>query len=217
MSNEMVLMSTLMKLSVHGRMKNRPATDTPEVRGTRASPLTSPLCPSALTGPAPLTARKQCLSVDEPEARSVILDSHCFLPPCSHPHRPVGCVSLLRIYCHPCAFTYEVFFLVAPHSMWDLSSPQGLNPSPLQWKRGVLTTGPPGKSLFSLRPKQSLLTSSCCFFQFVSYKQAVPGPAQPAPAHRLTSPLLRPCTLLRGAACSSRSLQRSSLHGFALF
>ena len=25
-------------------------------------------------------------------------------------------------------------------------SDQGLNPSPLQWKRGVLITGPPGKS-----------------------------------------------------------------------
>ena len=33
--------------------------------------------------------------------------------------------------------------------MRDLSSDQGLNPHPLQWKCGVLTTGPPGKSLLS--------------------------------------------------------------------
>ena len=214
----MVLMSTLMKLSVHGRIKNKPATDTPEVRGTRASPLTSSLCPSVLTGPAPLTARKQCLSVDELEARSVTLDSHCFLPTSSCPHKTCGLHFLTPLLLSPiCFYLRCFFFLVAPHSMWDLRSLQGLNPSPLQWKRGVLTTGPPGKSLFALRPMQSLLTSPCCFFQFVSYKQAVLGPAKPAPAHRLTSPLLPPCTLLRGAACGSRSLQRSSLHGSALF
>ena len=38
-------------------------------------------------------------------------------------------------------------FLAIPHSMRDLSSPdQRLNPCPLQWKHGVLTTGLPGKS-----------------------------------------------------------------------
>ena len=36
-------------------------------------------------------------------------------------------------------------FLAAPRGMRDLSSPtQGLNLCPLQWKCGVLTTGPPG-------------------------------------------------------------------------
>ena len=36
---------------------------------------------------------------------------------------------------------YSVLF--HPPGMWDPSSP---NPCPLQWKCGVLTTGPPGKS-----------------------------------------------------------------------
>ena len=32
--------------------------------------------------------------------------------------------------------------------MWDLNFPdQGLNLDPLHWERGVLATGPPGKSL----------------------------------------------------------------------
>ena len=39
--------------------------------------------------------------------------------------------------------------LAMPCGMRDLGSPdqgdQGLHPRPLQWKRGVLTTGPPGK------------------------------------------------------------------------
>ena len=35
--------------------------------------------------------------------------------------------------------------------MWDLKFPdQGLNPGPLNWERGVLSTGPPGKSGFVL-------------------------------------------------------------------
>ena len=37
-----------------------------------------------------------------------------------------------------------------PPGMWDLSSQtKGSNPRPLQWKRRLLTTGPPGKSLYS--------------------------------------------------------------------
>ena len=38
------------------------------------------------------------------------------------------------------------FFLAVPRGLWDLSD-QGLNPCPWQWKRRVLTTGPPGSSL----------------------------------------------------------------------
>ncbi|XP_029074892.1 syntaxin-10 isoform X2 [Monodon monoceros] len=38
--------------------------------------------------------------------------------------------------------------LATVHSMWDLSSLT--NPCHLQWKRRVLTTGPPGKSLFQV-------------------------------------------------------------------
>ena len=37
-------------------------------------------------------------------------------------------------------------FLATPHGLQDLSS-QGWNPGPLQWKRGVVITGPPGNSL----------------------------------------------------------------------
>ena len=47
------------------------------------------------------------------------------------------------------------FGLAMSWAMWDLGSPnqgdQGLNPRPLQWKWGVLTTGPPGKT-----PKEEL-------------------------------------------------------------
>ena len=41
------------------------------------------------------------------------------------------------------------FFLLATlHGMWDLISPtRELNPHPLLWKGGVLTTRPPGKPL----------------------------------------------------------------------
>ena len=35
---------------------------------------------------------------------------------------------------------------VVPHNLWDLSSPIRLNPGPLQWKCGALTTGLPGNS-----------------------------------------------------------------------
>ena len=47
-------------------------------------------------------------------------------------------------------FTLFYFiFLAAPCGMWGLSSPtRDLNLCPLHWKCGVLSTGPPGKSLF---------------------------------------------------------------------
>ena len=63
------------------------------------------------------------------------------------------------------------FFVCATHSMGDLSSPasQGLNPSPLQWKRGVLTTGPLGrKSLF--------LSFVSLFLSCTSNYQSLPQP-----------------------------------------
>ena len=42
------------------------------------------------------------------------------------------------------------FFFGMPCGMWDLTSQtRELNPRPLDWKHGVLTTGPPGKSLDS--------------------------------------------------------------------
>ena len=37
-------------------------------------------------------------------------------------------------------------FLATPHVTWNLSSSTRTNPWPLQWKYGVLTTGPPGTS-----------------------------------------------------------------------
>ena len=49
--------------------------------------------------------------------------------------------------CHNPMFNF--FFLAMPHGMWDLSSltrDWTLNPCPLHWKCGVLTTRPPGKS-----------------------------------------------------------------------
>ena len=42
------------------------------------------------------------------------------------------------------------FFLATPRSIWrSLFSDQESNPRPLQWKRRVLTTGPPGNSLLA--------------------------------------------------------------------
>ena len=38
------------------------------------------------------------------------------------------------------------FFFAVPGGMWDFLSPtKGTNLCPLHWKRGFLTTGPPGK------------------------------------------------------------------------
>ena len=44
------------------------------------------------------------------------------------------------------------FFLAVPRGLWGLSSPtRDQTRAPLQWKHGVLTTGPPGKSLNILK------------------------------------------------------------------
>ena len=46
-------------------------------------------------------------------------------------------------------FKRKKTFLARLRGMWDLSSlTQGSNLCPLQWKRGVLITEPPGKFLF---------------------------------------------------------------------
>ena len=51
-------------------------------------------------------------------------------------------------------FYFVCFFLfvfATLHGIWDPKFPdQGVNPCPLQWKRGVPTTGLPGKSLYSI-------------------------------------------------------------------
>ena len=50
-------------------------------------------------------------------------------------------------------FFFKKYILAMPHSMWILVSQPEMNLSPLQWKHGVLTTGPPEKSqiIFSLQ------------------------------------------------------------------
>ena len=46
---------------------------------------------------------------------------------------------------------FIIFFLATSHDMQDLTSPsRESNPSPLQWKCRVLTTGPPGKPPYML-------------------------------------------------------------------
>ena len=48
-----------------------------------------------------------------------------------------------------CIYTLIFFFFLATlSSMWDLSSDQGLNLHPLQWKCGVLTNGLPETSIY---------------------------------------------------------------------
>ena len=53
-------------------------------------------------------------------------------------------------------------------SLWDPFLDQGLNPSPLPWKPGVLASGPPGKSQYLLF---CILFHQCCgsnLFLFIS-------------------------------------------------
>ena len=52
---------------------------------------------------------------------------------------------LLRVLAAAC----EIFIVacgIFSCSTWGLAPDQGSNPGPLHWERGVLTTGPPGKS-----------------------------------------------------------------------
>ena len=70
--------------------------------------------------------------------------------------------STIHYHVTPFFFSFFFFGCATQHavSMRDLSSPDpGLNLCPLQWKAGVLTTGPPGKSHlvthFASSPKQT--------------------------------------------------------------
>ena len=47
---------------------------------------------------------------------------------------------------------FYLLILAVPHGMWDLSSStkDWIDRCPMQWKCGVLTTGPPGKPLLQL-------------------------------------------------------------------
>ena len=50
---------------------------------------------------------------------------------------------------HVCVYTFFFFFFWSLHTVYGILVPdQGSNPGPLQWKRGVLTTGLPGNSLY---------------------------------------------------------------------
>ena len=46
---------------------------------------------------------------------------------------------------------------------------QGSNPSPLHWKQGVLTSGPPGKS-----PKEGIVDS--CHWESLYYRRQIKIP-----------------------------------------
>ena len=57
-------------------------------------------------------------------------------------------VKLTKVWSPPVTgslWSFLFLFLAAPCSVRNFPS-QGLNPCPLHWKHGVLTTGPPGKS-----------------------------------------------------------------------
>ena len=58
-------------------------------------------------------------------------------------HPPTTSLSFHFLQDAFCLFFF--FFFAIPRGMWNFPD-QGLNPCPLQWKRGVLSTGPPGKS-----------------------------------------------------------------------
>ena len=55
---------------------------------------------------------------------------------------------LTYIFVVVCCFTFR------PHSLWDLVPRPGIEPMPLRWEYGALTTVPPGKS-----PSTSYLTA----------------------------------------------------------
>ena len=67
----------------------------------------------------------------------------CFLAPSSFVSLP----PFLEIYLSLCFFVC-LFFGCAMRYAGSQFPVQGSNPRPLQWKHRVLTTGPPGKSLF---------------------------------------------------------------------
>ena len=55
-------------------------------------------------------------------------------------------------------FTYGMWTLRSAFRIWFLN--QGSNPAPLHWERGVLPTGPPGKSLKLFLKKKNLTLES---------------------------------------------------------
>ena len=77
-------------------------------------------------------------------------------------------------------------FFVTPYSMQNFSS-QGLNPCPLQWKSGVLTSGPPGKSegnvslLFNFLQVSTGLSQALCRPQIISTLIFFLAPGHPPP------------------------------------
>ena len=66
--------------------------------------------------------------------------------------------SLVIVY----VFFFFFFFGYATRHAGSQFPDQGSNPRPLQWKRGVLTTGLPGKSL------QSMSCHECSFYSSLS-------------------------------------------------
>lgn len=82
----MVLMSTLMKLSVHGRTKNKPATKIHRSYGERSAPNRLTFH-SVLKASTSSTGSHQFISVKEPEAGNIILHSSRLLPDLSCPHQ----------------------------------------------------------------------------------------------------------------------------------
>ena len=67
--------------------------------------------------------------------------------------------SLLYYYCI-LNFILILFLLLfvwsMPHTMWDLSSIEGMEPLSLQWDHRVLNTGPPGNSLEKGNPTNQI-------------------------------------------------------------
>ena len=59
-------------------------------------------------------------------------------------------IMCIRFSIYLCFYFYFIF-LATLHGMWDLSSPtRNDTPCSQHWKHGVITTGPPGKSLIYL-------------------------------------------------------------------
>ena len=81
-----------------------------------------------------------------------------------------------------CSFVFSA----TPYSTQNFSN-QGLNPCPLQWKPGVLTSGPRGKSeghvslFFNLLQLSTGLTQALCRPQMISTLIFSLAPGRPPP------------------------------------
>ena len=94
-----------------------------------------------------------------------------------------GCIFRSRIAVLQSNSVNFFLFLIFAHTVWHVGSQfpnQGLNPHPLHWTQGVLTTGPPEKPLCFIVCRTAILFSILAItFYFSSTVHRVPVSAHP--------------------------------------